>query len=347
MKNKKIPDKRSMEKTFADMQKIMNSKQFGSLEEAQTFMGSLVGKTVPEFDGPLTPAEQAQELIYDAHEKKSAKDRILLAYKALHIYPDCPDAYCLLAEEEAKNDTEALELYMKAEAAGRRQLGEEFIKKEKGELWMHYPARPYMRAMEGLANILWNTGKKDEAINICREMLELNTGDNQGIRYLLCTYLCGVKRYGEADTLMNAGKYMNDSGIEWYYNRPLVEFVLRGDTQKARALVHLALKRNIHVIAFMSGASEIPKYTPEMYSPGSIEEAVIYVHFNIESWLASREVFTWFMDTVNDTLQKHGPELETQLAGKQKPVLSEKKPGRNEPCPCGSGKKYKKCCGEA
>ena len=23
---------------------------------------------------------------------------------------------------------------------------------------------------------------------------------------------------------------------------------------------------------------------------------------------------------------------------------SEKKPGRNEPCHCGSGKKYKKCC---
>jgi uncharacterized protein len=23
------------------------------------------------------------------------------------------------------------------------------------------------------------------------------------------------------------------------------------------------------------------------------------------------------------------------------------KPGRNDPCPCGSGKKYKKCCGAA
>ena len=23
-----------------------------------------------------------------------------------------------------------------------------------------------------------------------------------------------------------------------------------------------------------------------------------------------------------------------------------KKPGRNDPCPCGSGKKYKKCCGQ-
>jgi hypothetical protein len=27
------------------------------------------------------------------------------------------------------------------------------------------------------------------------------------------------------------------------------------------------------------------------------------------------------------------------------PKVGEKKPGRNDPCPCGSGKKYKKCCG--
>jgi hypothetical protein len=26
------------------------------------------------------------------------------------------------------------------------------------------------------------------------------------------------------------------------------------------------------------------------------------------------------------------------------PYIAEKQPGRNEPCPCGSGKKYKKCC---
>ena len=25
--------------------------------------------------------------------------------------------------------------------------------------------------------------------------------------------------------------------------------------------------------------------------------------------------------------------------------VAQKKPGRNDPCPCGSGKKYKKCCG--
>ena len=32
---------------------------------------------------------------------------------------------------------------------------------------------------------------------------------------------------------------------------------------------------------------------------------------------------------------------------KKKPVVNKtKKPGRNDPCPCGSGKKYKQCCGK-
>ena len=34
------------------------------------------------------------------------------------------------------------------------------------------------------------------------------------------------------------------------------------------------------------------------------------------------------------------------LLNPPKTVIAEKKVGRNEPCPCGSGKKYKKCCGK-
>jgi hypothetical protein len=30
---------------------------------------------------------------------------------------------------------------------------------------------------------------------------------------------------------------------------------------------------------------------------------------------------------------------------KSRTVTKEREPGRNDPCPCGSGKKYKKCCG--
>jgi len=32
---------------------------------------------------------------------------------------------------------------------------------------------------------------------------------------------------------------------------------------------------------------------------------------------------------------------------KNTPFTATKKPKRNEPCPCGSGKKYKNCCGQS
>ena len=34
------------------------------------------------------------------------------------------------------------------------------------------------------------------------------------------------------------------------------------------------------------------------------------------------------------------------LLNPPKTVIAEKKVGRNGPCPCGSGKKHKKCCGK-
>jgi len=41
------------------------------------------------------------------------------------------------------------------------------------------------------------------------------------------------------------------------------------------------------------------------------------------------------------------PEESPQNDAKHTPYIAEKKPKRNEPCPCGSGKKYKHCCGRS
>jgi preprotein translocase subunit SecA len=40
------------------------------------------------------------------------------------------------------------------------------------------------------------------------------------------------------------------------------------------------------------------------------------------------------------------PVVTNHEEGVKKPVVREAKIGRNDPCPCGSGKKYKKCCGK-
>ena len=45
----------------------------------------------------------------------------------------------------------------------------------------------------------------------------------------------------------------------------------------------------------------------------------------------------------NDDMENPGV---TATAQKTKPVVNAQKVGRNDPCPCGSGKKYKQCCGK-
>ena len=45
---------------------------------------------------------------------------------------------------------------------------------------------------------------------------------------------------------------------------------------------------------------------------------------------------------------KDDVEAEDELvkgADKVEPLQAKAEPARNDPCPCGSGKKYKKCCG--
>lgn len=50
----------------------------------------------------------------------------------------------------------------------------------------------------------------------------------------------------------------------------------------------------------------------------------------------------------NRARSKDDIEAEKELLKKTKkvdPIQAKDAPGRNDPCPCGSGKKFKKCCG--
>jgi len=48
----------------------------------------------------------------------------------------------------------------------------------------------------------------------------------------------------------------------------------------------------------------------------------------------------------SDVVSEAAAAAEAQAKAKAKPVRSGPKVGRNDPCPCGSGKKYKQCCGK-
>ncbi len=69
-------------------------------------------------------------------------------------------------------------------------------------------------------------------------------------------------------------------------------------------------------------------------------------------WLAFRDedphLISWEQARAEDdrlTGESDG-EFATAIASGDKPYIAPPKVGRNAPCPCGSGKKYKKCCGK-
>ena len=49
--------------------------------------------------------------------------------------------------------------------------------------------------------------------------------------------------------------------------------------------------------------------------------------------------------SLREELSRLEPDALGHYPDQSQKLASAKKPGRNEPCPCGSGKKYKKCCG--
>ncbi len=51
------------------------------------------------------------------------------------------------------------------------------------------------------------------------------------------------------------------------------------------------------------------------------------------------------MDRFVNQLDPRNLTANSKESKQRKPVVSDQKVGRNDPCPCGSGKKYKKCCG--
>ena len=246
---------------------------------------------------------RAQEMMYAAWEEQNPAKRINLAHQAIAISPNCADAYVLLAEEEADTLGRALEYYQKGVEAGEQALGEAFFDENVGYFWGLLETRPYMRARAGLANTLWDFGKKEDALAHYREMLRLNPGDNQGIRYSLMILLMELNRNDEVDTLL--GEHEDDWSSEWRYTQVLRAFQKEGDSPAAQEALEEALEQNPHVPNYLTGAKRIPNRLPELISPGRESEAVSYASTHLNFWRKTRGVVTWLKEQTQPAEQKH------------------------------------------
>ena len=236
------------------------------------------------------PEEQAQALIDQAWEARTQRQAAALARRALEIFPDCADAYNVLAGAEARSAEDALVLYEHGVDAGRRSLGNAFFDEHRGHFWGMIETRPYLRARRGLADCLWALGRKRESLTHCEALLELNPDDDQGIRHgLLSRYLALGNDMGAARLFRD---YPHDASAAFLWSRVLLD-LRRGDQVAATEHLVLAMHGNPHVAGFFAGKRKPPARLPAHYSPGDRNEAALYIANFAEAWLASADAMDW------------------------------------------------------
>jgi tetratricopeptide (TPR) repeat protein len=286
----------AMDQTMANLRKLLADKDFESIDDINAFLEQTLrehGGQLPEF-APETPLEQAQALVAQAYDLTSPTRQRTLARQALELSPDCAEAYSLLAELEP-DPVQRLALLEQAAAAGRRALGEEQFKELEGHFWGFVETRPFMRAYGGVAELSWALGDRARAIEIYQDMLRLNPGDNQGVRYMLATALL-EERTPDAQRTLEAllNQFPDDGAANWAYNRALLFFQQKAQaSDMANQALRDAFTANPHVPALLLGEKPMPRELPQFIGMGDLKEAVEYVAFARDAWRHTSGALPW------------------------------------------------------
>jgi tetratricopeptide (TPR) repeat protein len=166
-----------------------------------------------------------------------------------------------------------------------------------------------MRARAGLGESLWELGEKEQAITHYRELLRLNPGDNQGLRYILARWLLEVGDDKALGELLN--QYQEDAMAAWLYTRALWTFRREGATPKADAALAKAFDRNPHVPLYLLGFQKMPARPPAYIGFGDANEAIMYVGENAEGWLNTPGALAWFVQVFKKEAEKLAKEPES------------------------------------
>lgn len=279
------------ETTETEMDAGRWSRTVATAEGEQTYVLTLPDLLDPALASSLStaasPLEQAQDLIDAAHDA-GGRLQLQLIRRALALDPDCADAYLLLAER-IPTPAEARPVYEQALAAAERTLGPDAFTDPDRAFWLDMSTRPYMRARYGVADCLLAQGELEAAVSHFRALLELNPGDNQGVRYRLLPTLLLAGRDADAAALLQESA---ENSPHFAYAAVLL--ALRAeDRPRARRLLRGALKSNRRVPAYLTGQKELPEMLPSSFAIGSVEEAVLCAHDLLDAWLATPGAVEW------------------------------------------------------
>jgi tetratricopeptide (TPR) repeat protein len=280
----------ALEKILRDIKQMVGDETSGLSPEERSHLQEEL-KEHARAHSEATPLERAQELVYKAWETTGI-DRAELAVNAIEISEDCADAYVILGEETSKTPEEALQIYEMAVRAGERALGSRAFRENVGEFWDIVEAHPYMRARTKLARALWVNGDHRRAIIHYKELLRLDSGDSQGIRYDLMNCLLEEGLHQEVKELIV--EYRGDQTAAWLYSRALWSFVRYGPGVRSSVYLKEAFQANQFVPAYILSVKELPEQIPDYYGWGDENEAIVYAHDALSTWRRIEGAIDWF-----------------------------------------------------
>jgi len=244
------------------------------------------------------PTEMAQELAYQAYECGEADQARELVTRALDLDPACVDALTVqafLADEDVGTLVSSLDHNL---TVAENTLGEEFFAEYMGDFWPMVEARPYMRTVKQLAEVLWGIGRRFDAVAHYENLIDLDPDDHMGNASLLLGYYLSMGEVQRSWDLLEDFDDQENTVCAWAW---VLLFVLTGDEEAAMDGLQHAMELNPYVASLLVGLAEDPiEEVPAYFTVGSEEEAQYTIQILGEAWERAGEAQWWLYNVLVD-----------------------------------------------
>lgn len=282
--NSEAPDSPFViERLMRDTRRSFVDEEFSSEEEFRKNMHNFIDQEASTDRLEVLkehPEELAQELAYQAFESANQELADKLTEKALVVDPDCVDALAIRAFLDSDDASHLIEALEHAATCGESRLGEEFFAEFMGDFWPLVEARPYMRAIKQLAEVLWAVGRRFDAIDHYVNLLDLDPEDHMGNSVLLLGCYLAMGEVQRSWDLLE--EYDDESAIfQWAW---LLVFLISDDDDASMDALKNAMEINPYVAPHLLGMAEPVEGNPPVVTIGSPEEAQVCIQIIGEAW---------------------------------------------------------------
>lgn len=224
--------------------------------------------------------EEYLDMAYDESNGKVLRKRCFR--KALELDPQNLDAQlCLLMLDfDGVNNAEKIlerleELEKKAEA----EITENNYWEDKGEFYLVFETRPYMRLLRTKLEIYKVINKTQDVIALSERMLELNTNDNLGARYGLMSAYASI---GDLENAQRLYKRYPESSTFFLFPLSYLYFCKGQEATTIKYLKKLRKENKYILDYYCDGLTSLEDVEiPDIYSPGDESEAVAVLNENL------------------------------------------------------------------